>query len=131
MTTDTVLLDANVLIALHFEDHFHFAIADAWLKGRQFATTPSTQGSLLRYTLRVADPERANTVLNVLSNNPMHEFWPDDEPYVSAMLVGVSGHRQLTDSYLANVATSRNARLVTFDVGLKTLRPQTVDLLRA
>ena len=29
MTTDAVLLNANVLIAVHFEDHFHFAIADA------------------------------------------------------------------------------------------------------
>lgn len=54
MTTDAVLLDANVLIAVHFEDHFHFAIADAWLKDRRFASTPSTQGSLLRYTLRIA-----------------------------------------------------------------------------
>ena len=28
MTTNAVLLDANVLITAHFEDHFHFTVAD-------------------------------------------------------------------------------------------------------
>ena len=130
MTTDAVLLDANVLIAVHFEDHFHFTVADTWLKGRRFASTPSTQGSLLRYTLRIADPERAATVLEVLSVNANHEFWPDDVAYNADMLSGVHGHRQLTDAYLANAAFMRHTRLVTFDVGLKALRPEVVDLLR-
>lgn len=125
-----MLLDANVLIACHFEDHFHFSVADAWLKGRRFASTPSTQGSLLRYTLRIADPERAATVLEVLSGNPNHEFWPDDVAYSADMLIAVHGHRQLTDAYLANAAYMRRTQLVTFDVGLKSLRPDVVELLR-
>ena len=130
MTTVAVLLDANVLIAVHFQDHLHFEVADAWLKDRRFATTPSTQGSLLRYTLRIADPTLAATVLEVLSQNDRHEFWPDDTPYLKAMLGGVHGHRQLTDAYLAHAAFVHETRLVTFDTGLKTLRPDVVELLR-
>ena len=84
----------------------------------------------MRYTLRIADPARAATVLNVLSRNDAHEFWPDDTPYRKAMLVGVYSHRQLTDAYLANAAFVRKTRLVTFDAGLKTLRPDVVELLR-
>ena len=65
----------------------------------------------------------------MLTYNDHHEFWPDDSPYDSAMLAGVHGHRQLTDAYLANTALIRRTRLVTFDAGLKTLRPDIVDLL--
>ena len=128
--TDAVLLDANVLIAAHFEDHVHFTVADTWLKGRRFASTPSTQGSLLRYALRITDPERAATLIDVLSENNNHEFWADNASYRSAMLVGISGHRQLTDAYLADAATRHNTRLVTFDACLKALRPEVVELLR-
>ncbi len=69
-------------------------------------------------------------MLDVLSGNHHHEFWPDDTPYQPAMLFGVFGHRQLTDAYLANAAFARETRLVTVDAGLKTLRPDVVELLR-
>ena len=69
-------------------------------------------------------------MLDVLSQNDRHEFWPDDTPYQKAMLSGIHGHRQLTDAYLAQAAFLHGTRLVTFDTRLKTLRPDVVELLR-
>ena len=50
----TVLLDANVLIALLVEDHVHHAAAENWFTGMSgnFATCPVTQGSLVRLLIR-------------------------------------------------------------------------------
>ncbi len=129
MTIKRVLLDANVLIALHFLEHPRHVLASQWLGQRPFATTPSTQGSLLRFALRVADPDRASAVIEGLQQSKRHEFWPDDLAYSSETLIAVRGHRQLTDAYLAQVAVAHNARLATFDGGLKTLRPDEVDLI--
>ena len=46
----TVLLDANVLIALLVDDHVHHQAAENWFVGMtgDFATCPITQGSLTR-----------------------------------------------------------------------------------
>jgi predicted nucleic acid-binding protein len=50
----TVLLDANVLIALLVEDHVHHEAAESWFVGMggNFATCPITQGSLMRLLIR-------------------------------------------------------------------------------
>ena len=50
----TTLLDANVLIALLVHDHVHHPRVSAWWVARErvFATSPSTQGSLLRFLVR-------------------------------------------------------------------------------
>jgi len=50
----TVLLDANVLIALLVEDHVHHGAAENWFVGMSgdFATCPITQGSLIRLLIR-------------------------------------------------------------------------------
>ena len=54
----TVLLDANVLIALLVDDHVHHAAAENWFAGLDgnFATCPVTQGSLLRLLIREGQP---------------------------------------------------------------------------
>ena len=129
-TTETMLLDANVLIALSVEDHEHHHRARRWLgTSRTFATTPSTQGSLLRYVVRVSSAQHAADALELLAVNPRHEFWPDARPYDVEMLRGVIGHRQVTDAYLAAAASHRRARLATFDRGLVQLRPVDVELI--
>ena len=50
----TVLLDANVLIALLVDDHVHHEAAENWLAevSGHFATCPITQGSLMRLLVR-------------------------------------------------------------------------------
>jgi uncharacterized protein len=63
----TVLLDANVFIALLVDDHVHHTAAENWLAGMpgNFATCPITQGSLLRLLLR--EGQSAATARAVLS----------------------------------------------------------------
>lgn len=63
----TVLLDANVLIALLVADHAHHDAAEDWLVGtaRRFATCPITEGSLVR--LLVREGQTAETTTSILS----------------------------------------------------------------
>lgn len=129
-TTDAVLLDANALIALSVADHEHHERARRWLgNSRRFATCPSTQGSLVRYLVRVATTEHAVAALALLESNPQHEFWADDSPYDSNVLADVVGHRQVTDVYLAATAARRSSHVATFDRGLALLRPGSVLLV--
>jgi uncharacterized protein len=129
-TTERALLDASVLIALTVTDHEHHEAARTWFGSRMtFATTPSTQGSLVRYLVRVATVEHAVDALALMADNDRHEFWADDEPYRAPMLLGVTGHRQVTDAYLAATARRRGAVLATFDRGLAVLRPDVVELI--
>jgi len=91
--------------------------------------TPSTQGSLARFLVRVASAAHASDALTLMVGNERHEFWPDAQPYIPAMLHRVVGHRQVTDAYLAAAAQARGARLATLDRGLATLRPDIVELI--
>ena len=125
------LLDGNVLVALVVDDHVHHHIAEEWFgSGRNFATSPTTQGTLLRYLVRggltAAD---AMTVLADLCSRAEHEFWADDLTYGDVTLRGVIGHRQVTDAYLAALARARGGHVATLDRGLAALHPDVVTLL--
>ena len=84
----TVLLDANVLMALLIDDHVHHQAAENWFVGMTggFATCPITQGSLMRLLIRESQSAQ-----------------------------GIVGHRQVTDAYLAQLARAHRVRLATFD----------------
>jgi toxin-antitoxin system PIN domain toxin len=128
----TVLLDANVLIALVVADHVHHDAAESWFAAAEdtFATCPITQGSLIRLLVRQGQPaEAAVALLVALCAHPRHEFWPDNESFEAVQLRGVIGHRQVTDAYLAHLAHSRRGRLATFDEGLAKLRDDVTDLV--
>jgi uncharacterized protein len=60
----TILLDANVLIALVVADHGHHDAVETWLAGvtDRFATCPITQGSLVRLLIREGQPVRSRRV---------------------------------------------------------------------
>jgi hypothetical protein len=129
-----VLLDANVLIALVVEDHVHHEQAEAWFtaSGTGFATCPITQGSLMRLLIREGQTaESARTVLREIAASPRHEFWPDNASYHDIPTAGIVGHRQVTDAYLAHLARSYSARLVTFDQALAKLHADVTDLIPA
>ena len=120
----TVLLDANVLIALLVDDHVHHAAAESWFAGMSdnFATCPVTQGSLMRLLIREGQSAAtARAVLGQTAASPRHEFWPDDVPYTDVPVQGIIGHRQVTDAYLAQLARGRGARLATFDQAMAKL----------
>ena len=126
----TVLLDANVLIALAVEEHVHHGAAERWFAGYSgsFASCPSTQGSLLRVLVRGGrDGRSAVTALERLLDHDRHEFWADDLPYRLVRMQGVIGHRQVTDAYLAELARARGGRVATFDAGLSAVHPDVVD----
>lgn len=127
------LLDGNVVVALVVDDHVHHAAAQRWFgAGRDFATTPITQGTLLRFLLRVDVPAAdALAVLDGLCSRHDHEFWADHLGYTDVDLRGVVGHRQVTDAYLASLARAKGGRIATFDEGLAALHPDTVTLLAA
>lgn len=128
----TFLLDANVLIALLVDDHVHHAAAENWFAGTtgNFATCPSTQGSLLRLLIREGQSAAAaRAVLSQTAASPRHEFWPDDIRYTDVPIQGIVGHRQVTDAYLAQLARSHQGRLATFDQGLAKLHHDVADLV--
>ncbi|GAB3568840.1 type II toxin-antitoxin system ribonuclease VapC29 [Amycolatopsis endophytica] len=128
----TVLLDANVLIALVVADHVHHHSAEAWFTASDdvFATCPMTEGSLLRLLLRQGQTaDNALATLAGVRENERHSYWPDSISYTDVPMGGVLGHRQVTDAYLAHLARTNGGRLATFDQGLAKLHPDVADLL--
>lgn len=128
----TVLLDANVLIALLVEDHVHHGAAENWFVGmsENFATCPVTQGSLMRLLIREGQPaSAARDILIGTTANPRHEFWPDNVPYTDVPTQGIIGHRQVTDAYLAQLARARESRLATFDQAMAKLHHDVAELV--
>jgi uncharacterized protein len=128
----TVLLDANVLIALLVDDHVHHVAAENWFSGvtGNFATCPVTQGSLMRLLIREGQSAAAaRAVLSQTAASPRHEFWPDDVAYTDVPTTGIVGRRQVTDAYLAQLALARGARLATFDQAVAKLHGDVADLV--
>jgi len=129
----TILLDANVLIALTVADHAHHPQAEQWLASQpnqEFATTPMTQGTLLRHLIRNAVPAAsALELLTLTTADPRHTFWPDDVPYDFATLRGVVGHRQVADAYLAAIVRRRQSRIATFDAGFAASHGDIAELI--
>ncbi len=130
----TVLLEANVLIALLVADHVHHRAAEVWLAGNsgRFATCPITQGSLVRLLLREGQHAATATALvSAVEQDPRHEFWADDLSCGVVPTQGIVGHRQVTGGYLAALARARAGRLATFDQGLAKLHEDVVELIPA
>jgi toxin-antitoxin system PIN domain toxin len=128
------LLDANVLIAWHTPTHVHHSIVDQWLANTpdELATCPMTQGALVRFAIREGlETEASIELVNSLSNDPRHVFWPDDLGFHQVSMVGVVGHRQVTDAYLAQLARHHNSKLATLDMGLAAQHRDVTQLLLA
>lgn len=128
----TTLFDGSVLIALAFPEHDHHIAAGRWYAGLDdaFATCPITQGSLLRFLLRVgSNVATAQTILAQITELPRHVFWPDSVGYLEVRLENLQGHRQVTDAYLAQLARVNHGRLATFDEGLAALHADVADLV--
>lgn len=101
---------------------------------------PITEGALVRFLLREGVGGRtARTVLEGLSADPRHAFWPDEVPVAEVPLAEVPvaevpldrllAHRQVTDAYLAQLAQRSLGRLATFDQGLAALHGDVAELI--
>lgn len=118
------LPDVNVLVALTNPAHQHHGTAHAWLVGAaRFLTTPLTELGLLRLLLNPAvigqevTTARALAVLAGVRSHPRADFLPDATSLADPALdlIGLVGHRQVTDLHLVNLARRHDCTLVTFD----------------
>lgn len=125
------LLDANVLIALTVTEHEHHRRATAWAaQGHAFALCPVVEGALVRFLVRLGESAAtAVDLLSALHASDRCEFWPDAVPYADVPLGQVTGHRQVTDAYLVELAATHGASLLTFDRALAASTPDRVELL--
>jgi toxin-antitoxin system PIN domain toxin len=126
-----VLLDANLLIALVVEEHEHHERAVAFVSSTdRVATCPVVEGALVRFLVRLGElPATAVAVLAALHRSPRCELWPDDLGFQDVDLGHVTGHRQVTDAYLAALAAHHGGRLATFDRALALALPDSVELV--
>lgn len=135
-----LLLDVNVLVALAWEVSEHHVAAREWFakqKMRGFATCPITQAGFVRLSSNAAlfsaaaTPRAALLVLERVTADPLHSFWPDDIAMREAMgRVGtIYGHRQVTDAYLIGLAEAHGGNLATFDGKIWQLAPDVVELI--
>lgn len=122
--SDLDLPDVNVVIALLHSGHVHHRYAQEWFAAAQrFATTPVTEAGFLRLALNAnvmgvqTSSDTALASLRSLRADPRATFLADDsslaEPVIS--VAAMTGHRQVTDLHLVNLAVAHSARLVTFD----------------
>ncbi len=128
----TSLLDGNVLVALSVADHVHHGAVASWFASLEggFATTPTTQGTLLRFLVREGvDASSALRLLEGVTRHDRHTFWPDTAPYGRRSMLGVVGHRQVTDAYLAEQARTNTGRLATLDRGVAAAHADIADLI--
>lgn len=128
----TLLLDANVLVALCAADHVHHDLTVIWFAQTRepFATSPITQGSALPLpTAGGSRRHRRARGAGSVTGHQRHEFWPDDAPFNADMRRGVIGHRQVTEAYLANQARRRGGRIATLDKGLVALHADVATLV--
>lgn len=123
--TDTYLLDANVLIALLVRSHAHHEAARRWLADVEtVAVCPVAEGALVRYLVRTGEsPALPTALLAEVHANRRFTWWPDDLSYKDLALTGIVGHRQVTDTYLVQLAARHGARLATFDRALAARHP--------
>lgn len=124
----TLLLDANVLIALVNRQHVHHERARTWFASNKppFATCPITQGALVRHYFRETDNPKASEVTKLIRDIEAmseHSFWPDEISYSQIGYRAVIGHRQVTDAYLVALARARKSKLATMDRGISLLYP--------
>ena len=129
------LLDTNVLVALAWPNHVHHETAHQWFARHAkngWATCPLTQCGFVRISSnpRISSgsvtPGNALTILRGMTSHKQHRFWPADIDYSQdgKHLAGMlTGHQQVTDSYLMHLAIKHKGRLATFDKGIVALVP--------
>lgn len=126
MATDIALLDVNVLIALHDEQHIHHGLAANWFIANAtqgWATCPLTQNGCVRILSQSGypNPVPLSAALELLKHScdhPSHRFLADDISLLDNSQLNhqrMHGFRQLTDIYLLALAVKHGGRFVSFD----------------
>lgn len=131
----TWLLDGNVLVANALATHPHHQRIRRWratTANDRIATCPVTEGTLLRIHMMQALDTSASAAWAALASiraHPRHVFWPDNFSYTEIPPTRLTGHRQITDSWLAELARRRGGKLATLDDSLSALWPEVTVLI--
>ncbi len=123
------LLDVNVLIALMDPAHEFHPAATAWFRSNRaegWATCPTTESGFIRL---LSNPKYPNVNLSpaqaadllvrlVEANRQTHSWWPEtaslrDESVFD--LAAITGHKQITDTWLLSIAAINQGKLATCD----------------
>ena len=97
-----------------------------------FATCPVTEGTLLRMHMQYAADKSSTAAwaaLTSLHAHPKHVFWSENFSYTEIAPTRLTGHRQLTDAWLAELARRKGGKLATLDDALSALWPEVTVLV--
>lgn len=131
-SSDLLLLDVNVLLAIAWPNHqFHGAAIAALSARNRWATCALTQLGFIRLSSNPAaiatakSPQEAAGLLARLTADSLHTYLEDLPAPASDhwrdAFAGLLGHQQVADAYLLRLAAVNKAVLVTFDRRLKSL----------
>jgi uncharacterized protein len=130
------LLDGNLLVALAIDTHEFHHRSRRWFNSQAgpFATCATTEGTLLRVHMKVAQDGSATaawSVLEAIHAMPDHVFWNDGFSYREVVFANVVGSKQVTDAWLAELARRHGAQLATLDVALAALHSDVAFMIPA
>jgi uncharacterized protein len=130
-SSELLLLDVNVLLALAWPNHQFHAAATQRLESapERWATCALTQLGFIRLSSNPAavttakTPAEAASLLAMMVRDPLHVYLkslpaPSEGPYIRAF-ERVLGSKQVTDAYLLSLAHHHKAKLMTFDARLR------------
>ena len=133
------LLDVNVLLALAWPTHEFHSAAHRWWRGsrKRWATCALTEFGFIRlssnpgFTRDAVTPYEAAALLERLVALELHEYWGELPGLRRDDFRPMTGHKQVTDFYLAKLAALNRAKVATFDTRLQTITaPETLELLK-
>ena len=103
---------------------------------KKWATCALTELAFIRlssnpaFTRDAVTPYEAATLLEQLIALEQHEYWSGLAHLRREDFRNVSGHKQLTDFYLAKLAAVHEAKLATFDSRIHAITtPETLELI--
>ncbi len=128
-SSEVLLLDVNVLLALAWPNHQFHRIATRRLERGQerWATCALTELGFIRLSANPAvvspakTPAEAARLLAAMIKDPRHAYLDRMAPPTSLDFGNIIGHNQITDAYLLALARRQNATFLTFDARLRGL----------
>jgi predicted nucleic acid-binding protein len=122
------LLDVNVLLAGIIVKHPQHTTAFAWLEGKTIVLCPLVELAFLRIStnqkaIGVPMEQARASLLQFCTERKIERIFDDLQPLHSHPKVS----EEVTDSYLADLASKHRLRLATFDLGIKHTAVQTIS----
>jgi len=128
------LLDGNLLVALAIDTHEFHHRAQRWFNSEvePFATCATTEGTLLRVHMKVAQDTSAAAAWSILErihHMVDHVFWDDGFSYREVAHNNVFGTKQVTDAWLAELSRRHGCQLATLDEALAAVHSDVAFLI--